>query len=66
MVEWTPTYRDGMSTYCRCVSHTHTLSPVTSRLTLFLFLFVQISQSKRHLDKQSVMRFWETLDRYIY
>ena len=34
MVEWTPTYRDGMSTYCRCVSHTHTLSPVTSRLSL--------------------------------
>ncbi|CAI8022874.1 Parafibromin [Geodia barretti] len=26
---------------------------------------VQISQNRRHLDKQSVMRYWETLDRFI-
>jgi parafibromin len=26
---------------------------------------LQISQNRRHLDKQSIMRYWETLDRFI-
>ena len=27
------------------------------------FITSQISQNRRHLDKQSIMRYWETLDR---
>ena len=27
---------------------------------------LEISRSKRHLDKASILRFWETLDRWVW